>query len=153
MSASERNVHKQTLYENSNSHAREKEKKYLEYVNALALYCNKTDPASLVDFQSVATTGELYFNELKIIASAILDGRIDPASARDSFIPDIVEALQKNIPQHYETLKKIADRIRAPYDGKFRRSNYESLFGAAEKYASSAALPPQIAAETEDSAN
>lgn len=128
-----------------NRDKREKEKRYLEYVNALSSYCTKTDPASLVDFQSIATTGEFYFNELKIIASAILDGRIDLASARDGFIPDIIEALQKNIPQHYETLGKIAARIGAPYDGKFRRSNYESLFKAAEKYASSAALPPLLA--------
>jgi len=148
MTASERSAHKQRLYDNSNSHKREKEKRYLEYVNALGAYCAKTDPASLADFQSVATTGELYFNELKIIASAILDGRIDLASGRDDFIPDIIEALQKNIPQHYETLKKIANRIGAPYDGKFRRSNYESLFRAAEKYASAAALPPLPATET-----
>jgi hypothetical protein len=145
MTASERSAHKQRLYENSNSHKREKDKRYLEYVNALSSYCTKTDAVSLVDFQSVATTGELYFSELKIIGSAILDGRIDPASARDSFVPDIIEALQKNIPQHYDTLRKIADRVGAPYDGRFKRSNYEALFRAAEKYGSSAALPPLLA--------
>jgi hypothetical protein len=148
MSASERSTHKQRLYENSNSHKREKEKRYLEYVNALGAYCAKTDPVSLADFQSVATTGELYFNELKIIASAILDGRIDRAPARDAFIPDIIDALQKNIPQHYETLTKMAVRIGAPYDGRFRRSNYDPLFKAAEKYASGAVLPPMLAVES-----
>jgi hypothetical protein len=142
MSASERSTHKQRLYENSNSHKREKEKRYLEYVSALGAYCAKTDPATLADFQSVSTTGELYFNELKIIAAAVLDGRIDTTSARDTFIPNILEAIQKNIPQHYQTLHKIADRIGVPYEGRFRRTNYETLYKVVEKYASSALLPP-----------
>lgn len=148
MTASERSAHKQRLYENSNSHKREKEKRYLEYVDALRAYCAKTEPISLADFQSVATTGELYFNELKIVASAVMDGRIDTVSARDTFIPNLIEALEKNIPQHYDTLHKMAVRIGVPYEGKFRRVNYETLFKAVEKYASSAVLPPLLAAET-----
>ena len=147
MSASERSAHKQRLHENANSHKREKEKRYLEYVGALTSYCDKVEPATLVDFQSVATSGELYFSELKIIASAILDGRVDTALARDGFVPDLIEALEKNIPQHYETLNKIADRIGVSYDGKFRRRNYEPIFKAVEKYASSTALPALLADE------
>ncbi|AXK82253.1 hypothetical protein DW352_18025 [Pseudolabrys taiwanensis] len=142
MSASERSAHKQRLYENSNAHKRERERRYLDYTNAISAYCLKTDKPTLADFQSVATTGELYFNELKIMAAAVLDGRTDPASAKNSFVPDIVEALEKSIPRHYETLKKMADLIGAPYEGKFKRSNYEVLFAVAEKYASNRTLPP-----------
>jgi hypothetical protein len=142
MSASERSSHQQQLYENSNNHKREREKRYLDYTNALQAYCSKAEPATLADFQIVATTGDLYFNELKIIAAAILEGRTDPASAKDSFVPAIVEALEKNIPQHYETLRKIANRVGAPYEGKFKRSNYDVLIAVAEKYASNRVLPP-----------
>lgn len=150
MSASERSAHKQRLYENANSHKREKEKRYIEYVGALRSYCDKVDPATLADFQSVATSGELYFSELKIIASAVLDGRVDAASARDSFVTDLIEALEKNIPRHYDTLSKIAERIGVSYDGKFRRRNYEPIFKAVEKYASSTALPALLADEASD---
>lgn len=142
MTASERSLHKQRLYENSNSHKRETEKKYLEFVESLRSYCEKKEPVTLADFQGVATTGELYFNELKMVSSAILDGRVDHISARDSFVPSIVDALQKNIPQYYATLNKIADKVGASYSGEFRRTNYEVLFKVAEKYASDAVLPP-----------
>ncbi|MGY4334933.1 hypothetical protein ACVWWG_009401 [Bradyrhizobium sp. LB7.2] len=145
MTASERSAHRQRLYENGNSHKREKEKRYLEYVSALGTYCAKIDPATLSDFQIVSTAGELYFNELKIIASAILDGRIDAASARDTFVPNILEALDKNIPQHYDTLHKMAARIGVAYDGQFKRSNYEPLFKVVEKYASNDLLPSLLA--------
>jgi hypothetical protein len=142
MTASERSQHRQRIYENSVRRKKEKEERYLAFVNAITSYCNKAEKPTLDDFQSIATSGDMYFNELKIIADSILSGHIDRNSRDHTFVPAIAEALQKNIPQYYDTLSKISARVGAPYDGRFKRTNYESLFRVVERFASNSVLPP-----------
>lgn len=141
MTASERSQHRQRIYDNAVKHMQEREKRYVEFCNAMRAYVNKQSSPTLDDFHSIATTGDLYFNELMIVADAILSRNIDRNSRDQNFVPAIVEALQKNIPLYYETLAKIATGLHVPYEREFKRSNFESLFAVAERYASSAVLP------------
>jgi hypothetical protein len=142
MTASERAQRRQQIYDNGVKHKQDREKRYLDFTNAMRSYVSKPESPTLDDFHSVSTTGDLYFGELMIIADAILAGNVDNGSRDNNFVPAIVEALQKNIPLYYETLGKIASKLGVSYEGRFKRSNYESLFTVAERFASNAALPP-----------
>ena len=140
----ERQQQRQRLYENGRHHKEMRAKLYGEFTTAIRNYISKKNSGatlSLDDFQRVSTAGDLYFNELQMSADAILAKSIDKHS-RNTLVTAIVEALQKNIPLYYETLQKIAERIGAEYNGKFKRQNYESMFQVSEKYASDAVMPP-----------
>lgn len=140
----ERQQQRQRLYENGRHHKEERAKLYAEFTGAIRAYISKKssgETLSLDDFQSVSKAGDLYFNELKMSADAILAKSLDKHS-RDTLVTAIVEALEKNIPLYYDTLQKIAERIGGNYNGEFLRHNYESMFQVSEKYASNSVMPP-----------
>jgi hypothetical protein len=141
--SSERSQHRQKLYENGVALKQEREKRYGEFVGALSAACAKVknkEPLSLSDFTSVASSGDMYFNTVAIIADAVLDGKVN-RSARETFVTSIVEALNKNIPVYYQTLGTLAGELGQEYFGEFRREKFENMYRAAEKFAGSASLP------------
>ena len=141
LSKAERKEVQQRLYENAVRHKQDRERYLGEFTAAMRRYISKEGDATLDDFHSIACTGDLYFNEMKIVADAILGGNIDAHSRDHTFVPLIHEAVHKSLPSYYTELKKLAEKIGAPYGGTLKRSNYESLFVVVEKYASAAAMP------------
>lgn len=142
MSKAERKDHEQVQYQNGLDLRNEKEARVQAFQNAMVAYIKNEEAPSLDDFFLLSTTGNSYFNYLKNIADAIVQEKVDKHVRDNTFIPDIVEAINKTIPKYYTTLKAVAERISAPYDGRFLRSNYESLFVVAEKYAANSIMPP-----------
>lgn len=142
MSKAERKQHQQRLYENSREHRSRKEERYLAFSNALHAYVEKKGRGDLKDFHHIATSGELYFGELRMIADAILGGKVDRDARDNTFVPDIVDALQKSIPAYYAALMEISTNIGASYSGVFKRENYESLYRVAERYGRTRTISP-----------
>jgi len=134
MSKAERKAHQQRLYENGKEHRKARDERSHDFQAALKAYILKVEPADLEDFHSISRAGELYFGELRMIADAILGKKIDDQVRDNTFVPDIVEALQKTIPAYYEELRRVADKIGVPFSGEFRRENYQSLVEVAEKF-------------------
>jgi hypothetical protein len=87
MTASERSQYRQRLRDNGVKHTQDKERRYIDFTNAMRTYCNKTGSPSLDDFHAISTSGDMYFNELKIIADSILSGNIDSGSRDNTFVP------------------------------------------------------------------
>ncbi|WP_432347910.1 hypothetical protein WMC41_09890 [Shinella yambaruensis] len=142
LSKAEKIASDQKKYENADKHAARRIEKYNEFHHALQAYCEKSDGFNLDDFFSISKAGDNYFNELRLIADAIMQDRI-PANMRDNtFVPDIMSALSKNIPLYYDTLHKIAKKVKAPYTGKFEAKNYASMIHVIEKYGKSQELAP-----------
>lgn len=142
MSAAERKNYKQSQYQNGLNHKQEKEKRYIEFTNAMREYASRSGQPTLNEFHNISTSGDLYFNELRLIADAILDGNIDSGSRDRTFVPDMARAIQKTIPSYYETLSKIAQQIGVEYGGSFDRADYESIFQVVEKYPARGIMPP-----------
>lgn len=137
MSKSEKRNYEQRIYQNGNEHRAKKEVLYLEFISAMSIYVKRKRSEEKPDldcFLAVATAGDRYFGELRMIADAIISKKIDKATRDNTFVPDIIEALQKNIPLYYETLKILAEEIDHQYSGKYEASNYQSLIVVSEKY-------------------
>jgi hypothetical protein len=142
MTKAEKKSYEQVLYQNSLDLKKEKERRFQEFFNAMTCYVQSVNDPKLDDLFSLSASGNSYFNVLRDIADAIIQGKVDSHVRDNTFVPDIVEALRKNIPSYYTALKAVATRLNVSYDGEFKRSNYESLFRVVEKYASSQTIPP-----------
>ncbi|MFL1875217.1 hypothetical protein ACIKT0_08385 [Hansschlegelia beijingensis] len=135
MTKAEKSAVSQKKYENSVKHKKDKEDYANKFAAAMAAYVNKPkDELKLDDLITVANSGNMYFNELRIISDAILGGHIDASSRDRTFVPDIHEALMKTIPQYYKTINAAAEKLGVRYGGEYKEENYESLIAVAEKY-------------------
>ncbi|AYM81037.1 hypothetical protein G6L67_07665 [Agrobacterium tumefaciens] len=140
---SERKQHRQRLFENGVKHMTQRIEKYRNFINAMQTCAQKKkagEPLSLDDFLAVATTGDIYFAELKIACTAVLGGSMDDGTIRE-ISTAAVEATAKILPLYYETLGKMASQIGSPYDGKLKRFNYEAIYEVAEKFAPTSVMP------------
>ncbi|MEP0320891.1 hypothetical protein [Bauldia litoralis] len=124
----------QKIFENSRDLMIAQQERYQEFTAVFQKYINKSGSPDLNDFLSIATVGEKYFYQLKIISDAILSGKVDKESRDNTLVPRIVECINGNLPTYYETLRKIARRSGFPYSGELKRENYLSLYRVAEKY-------------------
>jgi hypothetical protein len=134
MSKAERKTYEQSIYENSINHTRELETRYSIFTGALSKYIAEKGNTSLDSFLSIANAGDLYFSELKIICDAILNNKIDSGTRDRTFVPKVVEAIEKNIPLYYKTLQDISNKVGGSYKGAFDRENYQSIIQVSEKY-------------------
>lgn len=137
MSKSEKRNYEQRIYQNGIDHRSKKEALYLAFISAISTYNKRKRSGEKPDldcFLAIATAGDRYFGELRMIADAIISNKIDKATRNNTFVPDIVEALQKNLSLYYETLQIIAVEIDHEYSGKYEPSNYQSLISVSEKY-------------------
>lgn len=91
MTKAERRGVQQTVYENSVRHQQQREERYKAFCDALRSYAQREDRAALNDFQAISTAGDLYFNELRIVADAILGNNIDRLTRQNTFIPAILK--------------------------------------------------------------
>ena len=107
---------------------------YLKYTAAISQYADAPSDDDLDHFLAIATTGDSYFNDLKIIADAILANNLDPQARDSTLIPKIKEAVESNLEDHYKTLKNIAKKKGFTFKGTLKRENYQSLYTVLEKY-------------------
>ncbi len=137
----------QQAFLNANELRKSKEVRFLAFSTELGNCIRRKNGGEQIafdDFMRLSTTGTLYFEELKIIADAILSGKLDCTSRDSNFIPAIHEALAKVLPAYYEELEKVARRLDIPYSAKFDERNYESLLKVAEKFGA----PRRVAARS-----
>jgi len=108
--------------------------RFQDFSSVLHKYASKQGDSTLDDFYEIATNGEKYFYQLKIISDAILANQVDRLSRDNTLIPKIREAVEKSLPIFYETLQKIAEKNGFNYTGCLKRDNYESLYKVLERY-------------------
>lgn len=132
----EKDVYDQRLFDNSDRLKRSKDEKYRTFVVALQATIQAKENASVTlnDFHRLATSGDLYFSELRNIADACLTGQVNKVSRDNTFVPALVEAVEKSLPAFYRTLGKISADLGGRYDAELRVDNYLSIYRAVEKF-------------------
>lgn len=109
------------------------EAKFQRFCEALQAYIAAQDPG-LDEFHLVATTGQSYLDQMKLISDAILSENV-PAGGRDGTLVRLVlECADRTLPQYYGALRDIAERNTFAYSGELRRENYESIYAVVAKY-------------------
>lgn len=114
--------------------------RYVAFTDVMARLWSKrenNENFDLNDFHSVASAGDLYFNEMKRVADAILDGGVGSGSRDRTFIPALREASEKSIPMYYAALSAIAKEVGASYTQEHDRVNYQSIYDAVRKFGAS----------------
>ncbi|MGA2313661.1 MAG: hypothetical protein ABSF87_15015 [Xanthobacteraceae bacterium] len=134
MTKKERKDVEQKQFENSAELMTAQLNLYQEFTAALTKYNDKVGAVTFDDFYAIATTGEKYFYQQKIISDAILSGRVDNNARDNTLVPSIVQTVNKSLPAFYKTLQSIAQKKNFEYHGELRREDYESLYRVVEKY-------------------
>jgi hypothetical protein len=123
----------QKNYENTATLLERYDAAYAQYVHVIAAY-NAAPAATLDAFTEIATKGDRYFVQLNLLAAAVTAGRVDP-SARDTILlPKVRAAVRRTLPQHYNTLRSIAQKHSFPYRGELRRNDYGALYDAVKRF-------------------
>lgn len=110
------------------------QKCFQDFCDVLRQYNAKTGEPTIDDFYSIATAGERYFYQQKIISDAILSGTVMNVSRDLNLVPSIEEAVSRSLPSYYKTLRTIAKKRGFEYHGELKRANYEGMYRVVEKY-------------------
>ncbi|ANE55202.1 hypothetical protein AYM39_08440 [Methylomonas sp. DH-1] len=134
MSKKERKDYESSLFATSIKLLEEQDKAFNEFSESLFSYANKKEAPNLNDFFSIATKGQLYFSKLSMSCDAIISGKLDKDSVKNTFTPKVKECVERSLPDFYDTLKRISIANKLEYNGELRKENYESLYVVYEKY-------------------
>lgn len=129
----DRNDVAQERFENSKTLLADQSDRRNDFTAAVAK-CLRKDRPSIDDIHAVMKTGEAYFETLRAMAQAVLEGRVSDTTRTLDFVPKIVEALEKSVPVYYGALANTCRKAGIPFEGKFQESSYESLFRVADRY-------------------
>lgn len=111
----------------------EHDRSYDAYSNALAAYVTRAEP-TIENFIAIATCGDRYFDRLNQISSAILGGNVDPQMRDDLLLPKVRSAVERTVPDHFDTLQKIAKKRGIQNPAELRRSDFTALYAVVETY-------------------
>jgi AAA15 family ATPase/GTPase len=134
MTKKERKDYSAKLQENSNSLLCSLNEQFERFTLALKEYASSEGSPTLTEFYKVATTGESYLGQLRMICDSILSGNIDRQAVMNTHRQNVKNAVEKTLPVFYETLRHIADKHKISYEGELRRENYESIYSVYEKF-------------------
>lgn len=133
MSRKDRTEANQTRFENAADLLAKQTDRSNEFTSALAKAVRKPKPA-IEDIHAVMSTGEAYFQTIRVMSQAVLEGRVTDSARDRDFVPKISDALLKNIPLYYKTLAAKCTDYGIPYDGAFRESDYEGPLLVADRH-------------------
>ena len=137
MSKKDRKDFEQKNFENSTKLIEDHDGAYADYVGVIDAYAS-AQSATAENFVAIATKGDRYFYRVQLISAAMLSDKVD-ASIRDTvLLPKIRPVVAVTLPKHYDTLKDIASKHGFPYSGELRRSDYEAIYAAVERFGPSA---------------
>lgn len=122
----------QKNFENTNNLIALHDTAYEAYAAALRAYSSSPEP-SLDHFFEISRTGNIYFDRMCQMCSAILSDKIDN-QARDKYLLAKVHGAHENLKDHYDTLDEIAHRKKIEWTGKLKRSNYAAIYDVVERY-------------------
>jgi len=134
MTCKERKDHQARLQDNSNKLSSELDKRYQGFTTAINKYVQKGGEPNLDDFYDIATTGDSYFSQCRMICDYILSGNMDEKSIKNTHLPVMKDVIDKSLPGYYGTLQKIAKKRNIPYGGILKRENYKSIYEVYNKY-------------------
>jgi hypothetical protein len=109
---------------------------YRTYTYAMEAYVLAPEP-DYEDFMKVVSSGDVYFNQLNLICSTMISGKVDHNIRDKIWMPKIKVAFEKSLPMHYDTLRNAAKKRGFPYKGELRRRDHESIFAVAEMFSAS----------------
>lgn len=133
LSRKDRNDDDQKRFENTKDLLADGVAKASAFQTAIGKALKRPKP-SMDDVLTVMSAGEVYFATLKLMAQAVLDGRVSDNTRTHDFVPKIAEALEKSVPAYYEALRKVCAKVGLPFEGEFLEGNYESLFRVLDMY-------------------
>ena len=129
----ERKDLEQKNYENTIKLTEDHDTAYQAYTSALREYSD-APAADMNLFVEIATKGDRYLLQLNRVAAATLSDKVD-AEARDRILlPIMRSAVSRTLPQHYATLRTIADKHGFVYNGELRRADYGAVYDVVERY-------------------
>ncbi|MCK5214198.1 MAG: hypothetical protein KAR05_02450 [Candidatus Omnitrophica bacterium] len=120
--------HSAKLQETSNKLNDALNNKYQIFTLALNNYININKNPDGNDFYKIATTGDSYFEQIRSICDSVLSENVDKNTVKNTFIPKIVETIEKILPKYYETLQEIAKKQSLNFDGKLEEKKYKSIY-------------------------
>lgn len=104
------------------------------FTKALAEYNSRPGDPTPLDFYQVATTGESYLAQVRMICDAILAGTVDETAVENSHLPTVKDVVERVLPEFFDCVQNIARRNSIAYSGRLRRADYESIYVVYEKY-------------------
>ena len=134
MTKKERKDYKAKLQDNSNSMLKSLDEQFQKFTLALREYTSIEGAPTSLEFYKVATTGEGYFTQMKMICDSILSGNVDSQSVMNTHRQNVKEVVDKSLPAFYQTMQEIAEATGIDYQGELKRENYESIYVVYEKY-------------------
>jgi hypothetical protein len=123
----------QKNFENTSKLIENHDATYRDYTAALTAYAD----APLADgdkFIDLAITGDRYFLQLNLLATAIISDKVDPSAREQILLPRLRAAVVRTLPHHYDALRMMADKHGFKYRGELRRSDHGAIYAVAEKY-------------------
>ena len=120
-------------YGNTERLIEEHDKAYQAYAGAIAAYVARPQP-TVEDFVAIATMGDRYFDRLNQMSSAILGDNVDPQIRDDVLLPKVRSAVERTVPDHFNTLEAIAAKRNIQNPAELRRSDFSALYSVAEAY-------------------
>ncbi|WP_157958248.1 hypothetical protein [Salinicola sp. CR57] len=135
MTKKERKDYEIQLVETARQLIGEQTDAFQEFSKAINKYANKKGEPNLDDFFLISTTGEVYFSRIRASCDAIIAGKVDKDSLKNTIFPKVKDAVERSLPDFYKTLKEIAEREGITYSGELKRENYESIYKVYGKYA------------------
>lgn len=108
---------------------------YQQFAVALAEYASsKKKKPTISDFMKISVAGQNFLYQQRLVADAILSDKVDDVSRDKTLIKSLKDTAERTIPKIYETLKEIADKNGLPQPDQFKKSDYQSIYDAVEKY-------------------
>lgn len=123
----------QANYTNTTQLIALRDEAFTRYCGALKAYA-EARKANFDLFVNIATTGDVYFSQARLMADAILSEKVDVQIRDSSLVNDIKQVASKTLPDHYKTLKEIAQKEGLAYHGELRRSDHRSIFDVVDKF-------------------
>ncbi|MDZ4693423.1 hypothetical protein [Terricaulis sp.] len=123
----------QTNYENTERLIEQHKAAFERYCSVLKAYDDAEEP-TFDHFYAIATAGEAYFYQARLMADAVLSEKVDTQIRDSTLMPKLKEMTNKTLPLHYSVLQSIAKKKEFEYHGELRRSDYESIYSAVERF-------------------
>jgi hypothetical protein len=133
LSKKDRKDLEQKNYENTEKLTEEHDAAYHAYTCAIGGFSDAAS-ADLGLFFEVATKGDRYLLQLNRVATAILSGKVDEEARDRTLLPIIRSAASRTLPDHYATLRTVADKHGFTYNGELRRTDYGAIYDVVERY-------------------
>jgi hypothetical protein len=110
-----------------------KTKKAADFKGAIKSYIAGDTNGSISAFHLIATTGDVYFQEMENIAGLIIDKHISSSALVKTLIVEIDDCLNRSVPAYYGALSKLSVDLGQEQSPDFKRKDFQCMIELLEK--------------------